>query len=533
MKLRKENSNEIENSDMIYLSNVIPQNVNVNLKKNKNIYQKYPKNPLYQSKIQRASYTSGFSIKPQSKYTPSKSNIENIRYDQTPSIKEAPQRTNETIQNVLKSQQPVTQTYYEKRVVKTITTSSHPINNILEHDNDNIYNTNIKSFNISNYNADPILKNSNSYQSFQRKSFRDNFVNNNTPIKNENDIYNSSSNYYNKSVKNYAKYLNKNVDDYKNFDNYKNVIHIQSGYNNNIDNLNDSSNINISKMRYSQKIPPLPKRVFSSNNYNNNYNNLSNRLLNRGKKTSLSPTNYQRTAFSPRVSDLRRKTINRGNPVKNIQITHIIDSSQPYKFNIMENLNTDYLNTEPLRITQTERIKLKKSGKSSWSTSVQDNIKPIKTNLKGRTTIYQHARGIGMTNDKKENINPLFYNSEIRKLDPIIKEKQKEKVEYMTFRNESGFNSSRATYNNRINYYNNNYNNYNFQTNNNNLRNSTGYNRGFIINNEDNNNKNEIIKDSRIKIQMGNRSQYKNQGNPVITLKKERKVYNNNKFIKK
>ena len=51
---------------------------------------------------------------------------------------------------------------------------------------------------------------------------------------------------------------------------------------------------------------------------------------------------------------------------------------------------------------------------------------PKKINLKGRTTIYQHAQGIGMTNDKKKNINPLFYNSQIMKLKPIIKEKQKE-----------------------------------------------------------------------------------------------------------
>ena len=48
---------------------------------------------------------------------------------------------------------------------------------------------------------------------------------------------------------------------------------------------------------------------------------------------------------------------------------------------------------------------------------------PKRINLKGRTTIYQHAQGIGMTNDKKENINPLFYNSQIMKLKPIIKEK--------------------------------------------------------------------------------------------------------------
>ena len=40
-----------------------------------------------------------------------------------------------------------------------------------------------------------------------------------------------------------------------------------------------------------------------------------------------------------------------------------------------------------------------------------------------------------MTNDTKENINPTFYSSEIKKLDPIYKEKDKEKIEYVeTFR---------------------------------------------------------------------------------------------------
>ena len=142
MKLSKQNSNEIENSNNIYLSKVISPNTSLNM--NKNIYQKIPKNFTSQSKIQRASYTSGISTKPQSKYTPTKSYIENIRYNQTPSIKEEPQRANKIIQRVLKSEQPVTQTYYEKRIVKTITTSSNPIINIKEQDNNNNkYNTNI------------------------------------------------------------------------------------------------------------------------------------------------------------------------------------------------------------------------------------------------------------------------------------------------------------------------------------------------------------------------------------------------------
>ena len=81
--------------------------------------------------------------------------------------------------------------------------------------------------------------------------------------------------------------------------------------------------------------------------------------------------------------------------------------------------------------------------------------------MKGKTTIFQHARGIGMTNEKKENINPMFYTSEIKKLEPIIKEKEKEKVEYMTFRNSGAHNTnitsnkpntSRNNYNRGINY---------------------------------------------------------------------------------
>ena len=89
------------------------------------------------------------------------------------------------------------------------------------------------------------------------------------------------------------------------------------------------------------------------------------------------------------------------------------------------------IKSNPIQINKTDKEKLKKGGKSSYSSSCQDNIKPIIQNLKGKTTVYQHARGIGMTNDRRGNINPLFYNSEIKKLEPIIKEKEKEKVEYI------------------------------------------------------------------------------------------------------
>ena len=142
---------------------------------------------------------------------------------------------------------------------------------------------------------------------------------------------------------------------------------------------------------------------------------------------------------------------------------------------------------------------------------------PKKINLKGRTTIYQHAQGIGMTNDKKENINPLFYNSQIMKLKPIIKEKQKEKVEYMSFRNDSGFNSTRATYNKK-----NNYNNF--------IRTVGKYARDY--NTVNNNNKSEIIKEIKNKFDGGNRSQFRAQ-DPSISTNNVGKFYKTNKNIKK
>ena len=44
----------------------------------------------------------------------------------------------------------------------------------------------------------------------------------------------------------------------------------------------------------------------------------------------------KRKAMSPGAISFQRKTINRGNPIKNVQITHIIESTLPSKFNIKE-----------------------------------------------------------------------------------------------------------------------------------------------------------------------------------------------------
>ena len=301
----------------------------------------------------------------------------------------------------------------------------------------------------------------------------------------------------------------------------------------------------------------------NSNNYSSQYNNRTNQRNRPSRNTSSNSqsyvgnryqpkrpetSTYNRLARSPDQNDVKRKTINRGAPVKNIQITHIICSSKPSDFHITENLNTDTLEMDPIEISKADRLKLQKTGKSSWTSSVQDNIKPIVTNLKGKTTVFQHARGIGMTNEKKENINPMFYSSEIKKLDPIIKEKEKEKVEYMTFRNEGAGNSNtysnnsnRTNYNNynrgnnnqqKRNYGNStqNYNNYNSRgSKTNNIRNNSNYNRGSYSGSGYNG---EIVKETRTKVQMGSRSQYRNTGNPTTSVSTEKKVYSSNTFFK-
>ena len=155
--------------------------------------------------------------------------------------------------------------------------------------------------------------------------------------------------------------------------------------------------------------------------------------------------NSQRINTQTYEKDLiKRKTIIRGEEAKNVQITHIICSSKPSKFHITEKLSMKNIKTNPIQIHKSYRENQSKNGngKSSYSSSCQDNIKHNIHNLKGKTTVYQHVRGIGMTNDKKGNINPLLYNSEIKKLEPIKKDKNKEKVEYIeNFRSKKVINS--------------------------------------------------------------------------------------------
>ena len=276
---------------------------------------------------------------------------------------------------------------------------------------------------------------------------------------------------------------------------------------------------------------------------------------------------YKPKARSPEPGSIKRKTINRGKPVENVQITHIIYTSGPADFHITEELNLDNLNSAPIQISKADRAKLQRSGKVSATCSCDgvEIAQPKKVNLKGNTTHYQHARGIGMTNDTKENINPTFYSSEIKKLDPIYKEKDKEKIEYVeTFRSSGKVYNNQtspskptttktSTYNRSSNYKPNQSYSRGGATNtsgrggmassmssrggNSNVNNrggmgSTVKTTTTVYRGSNTGGDGEIIRETNTKVSMGSRSN-KNQSQPTVTTSHERKVYNQKNFFNK
>lgn len=288
-------------------------------------------------------------------------------------------------------------------------------------------------------------------------------------------------------------------------------------------------------------------------------------------KRSQQSTSYNPKAKSPEPGSIKRKTINRGDPVENVQITHIIYSSGPAEFHITEILNLDNLKSGPIQISKADRERLQKSGKVSATCSCDgvEIAQPKKPNLQGTTLHYQHAQGLGMTNDKNENLNPMFYSSEIKKLDPISKSKDQEKIENVeNFRSngkvfDSPSPNKSTTKTPTSNKYNQSQNYRGGATNTStNIRESSTSGRGGMAStsgrggNSSINNRGgagtsvkttttytrgsnvgsggdgEIIKDTRTKVQMGSRS-YKNTSQPTTYTTTERKVYTQKNFFNK
>ena len=185
--------------------------------------------------------------------------------------------------------------------------------------------------------------------------------------------------------------------------------------NNNYKN-NNNSNIKINNQgytKYQNQNSNQPSRIQNSQSYSGNRN--------QPRRPEVSSNYYKPKAMSPNPGSIKRKTINRGKPIENIQITHIIYSSRPLEFHITEELDLNNLEKDPIQITESQRNNLKKSGKVE-ATSSCDNIDIVKpeVNLDGKLTHYQHCQGIGMTDDISDKINPKYYSSEIKNLEPLV-----------------------------------------------------------------------------------------------------------------
>ena len=248
----------------------------------------------------------------------------------------------------------------------------------------------------------------------------------------------------------------------------------------------------------------------------------------------------------------------RGKPTENVKITHIIYSTQPLEFHITEQLNFDNLKSKPIQISPQKRNDLQKSGKIEVTCSC-DNInlkkkKPL--DLTGTYTHYQHAQGIGMT-DKKENINPQFYSSEIKALEPLQFAKGEPQIQVLEFRtNDKNYNTNKTvtktivkpviTTNYRTN---NNYTQNRGYSNTNQLKSTSGANNrgvgtGVRTTSTTTSSMNyrgkpgtgsggEIVKETTTQVKMGSRSQFHNQGKPIVTTSTEKKIYNQSNFLKK
>ena len=325
--------------------------------------------------------------------------------------------------------------------------------------------------------------------------------------------------------------------------------------NNNYKN-NNNSNIKINNQgytKYQNQNSNQPSRIQNSQSYSGNRN--------QPRRPEVSSNYYKPKAMSPNPGSIKRKTINRGKPIENIQITHIIYSSRPLEFHITEELDLNNLEKDPIQITESQRNNLKKSGKVE-ATSSCDNIDIVKpeVNLDGKLTHYQHCQGIGMTDDISDKINPKYYSSEIKNLEPLVFNSGEPIIEILEFRSAGkNYTTTKTTtiikktevkpktnYNNtggtssitQTKVYNNNKNlkTNNINSNNRGVGNSikTTTTSSNYRANTGNDGSGKIVKETTTKVQMGRRSQFlNNQVKPVSTTSTEKVIMNQNSFFKK
>ena len=211
-------------------------------------------------------------------------------------------------------------------------------------------------------------------------------------------------------------------------ENYSNIANINKKKENNNRNVNHIKPQNISKQIEKKNGKKERGRKIESSN--SSHNRAKSYLSERKPLNKLGVLDKSlKGKRLPKSVECKRKTIIRGDKYKNIQITHIISTTKPnldkYDFHIIETLSRVELDKKPLDLSKIKsQIKKDDKAKSSFKSSCDGRIiAPIsRTNIQ-KTTIYQHAAGIGMTDLAPEKINSSFYKSGLLKLPKRIKPK--------------------------------------------------------------------------------------------------------------
>ena len=157
--------------------------------------------------------------------------------------------------------------------------------------------------------------------------------------------------------------------------------------------------------------------------------------LSERKENNLSLPKNMGKSHRSSSAEVKRKTIVRGGPYKNIQITHIYVSTKPnldkYNFHIIENLSRVELEKKPLDLSNIKsRIKKNEKAKSTYKSSCDGRtITPLSREKIQKTTIFQHAAGMGMTSLEPNLITSNFYTSGLKKIPKMKKEKGKPVIE--------------------------------------------------------------------------------------------------------
>ena len=198
-----------------------------------------------------------------------------------------------------------------------------------------------------------------------------------------------------------------------------NVNKSRGDFNNRKENDSGGTTMKTSKVKITDKRDNLRERKKIRDESNSDHNRAKSYITHRNQTNKLAPPKNTVKSNHARSMEVKRKTIYRGGKYNNIQITHIISTTKEnidkYNFHIFEKLSRVELDKKPLDLSKIgSLIKDNKKAKSTFRSScdTQKSLPKSKEKIQ-KTTIFQHAAGIGMTNLPQNMISSTLYKSGI------------------------------------------------------------------------------------------------------------------------